>query len=587
MERKTGDPVPAEVLAAVFRTTRGITPQGSTSRTRFAAEGRPRQEPARITRGRVVPGTRYRIIRWLGEGGMGVIYEAEHLDIRRKVALKVIREDSSQWNDAARKLQSEAKTASQIGSPYIVQVFEVGELPDGRTFIALELVEGHDLFQELDAAPMSLSRLLGILRQLCKGLDAAHSAGIVHCDIKPENVLIHRRDGREDAVKIVDFGISRVRGSFVGTSHRPTGTPAYMSPERWTGEGEEDPRSDIYSVGCLAFELLAGRPPFVGEPSRLMMDHFEKPVPVLREISAKLEVPAPLEAVIRQCLAKRPEHRYCDMRDLEGALCEAQIAMGIETVWDDLPLPEVDVTRREALRRRMPTHDRSSLFPPRHWLPPLVLGGLIGVFGLARSTSLHPGITERSSTDTAIAIEIDRLTGTARTAATTGAWIYPRMGSAEPTAYRCVLGVEQLDLPARVNGRGAELRREFADALIRLGDRYWTRSESRPFASDYYAQALLFDPTNEHAATRAALTAGELATLRTKASQLDFTEDELRVVTPLALLAGDDERKAILALEAYFAHDDRMSVTQAHRIEQLLRTSGRPLAAFTDPSHDR
>jgi tetratricopeptide (TPR) repeat protein len=525
----------------------------------------------RLAPGRRVPGTRYRIVRWLGEGGMGVIYEVEHLDVQRRLALKVLREEASHSPGAAAELRREARTASQVGSPYIIEVFDLGTLPDGRLFVALELVEGQDLFEDVANAPMAIDRLIAVLRQVCKGLGDAHEAGILHRDVKPENVLLGRRDGRRDAVKLVDFGVSRVMNSARVETHA-VGTPVYMAPECWTGEAT-DHRVDIYGVGITAYELLAGVPPCDGETRDVMMFHLDGEPPPLAEKRPGLTVPPEIEAIIMKCLAKKPEDRYADTADLEAALCEAQIALGIETPWDDLPLPDVDEKRRDRLLRRMPSHELVAMARARHrwWLGAMLgatvaLGG-VGLYALFRDS--EPTAAEQSV--------VTDLVHEAQVAAARAYYVYPPEETDEETAYRRVLELERLEgAPAGLGREQAEeLRSEFAATLVRLGDRYWERDGGRVFAVDYYAQALVFDASHPRASERSPLTLAELAELRRKASALDFTDDERQAVTPLMLLAADNEEAALSALQAYFAEDQAASLSRDANVERLLRSSGR------------
>jgi hypothetical protein len=525
----------------------------------------------RLAPGRRVPGTRYRIVRWLGEGGMGVIYEVEHLDLQRRLALKVLREEASHSPGAAAELRREARTASQIGSAYIVEVFDLGTLPDGRLFVALELVDGQDLFEDVANGPMPIDRLIAVLRQMCKGLHAAHTAGILHRDVKPENVLLGRRNGRPDAVKLVDFGVARVMNSARVETHA-VGTPVYMAPECWTGE-ETDHRVDIYGVGITAYELLAGLPPRDGDTRDVMMFHLDGEPPPLAEKRPGLVVPREIEAIIMKCLAKKPEDRYADMADLEAAVCEAQIALGIETPWDDLPLPEVDDKRRDRLLRQMPSHELVAMAKARHrWWLGAMLGAVLalGSVGLYALLSDAEPTAEEQSVVTELAHE-------AQAAAARAYYVYPPQHADEETAYRRVLELERLDgAPADLGREKAEeLRQEFADTLVRLGDRYWERDGGRVFAVDYYAQALVFDAQHPRASERSPLTLAELAELRRKASNLDFTVDEREAVTPLLLLAQDDEQEALSALQAYFAEDQAASLSRDASVERLLRSSGR------------
>ena len=307
----------------------------------------------RLTLGRVVPGTRYRILKWLGEGGMGVVYEAEHIDIERRVALKILRFDLSCQPQMTRVFRDEARAATRIGSPYIVDIFDFGELTDGRLYFCMELIDGRDLVPETTEAWIEPATLIGHLRQICKGLGDAHAAGIVHRDIKPENILAYNKDGRQ-AIKLVDFGISAMLAVTGSSSSNGAGTPHYMAPEQVSG-AEFDGRLDMYALGCTAYELLTGYPPFdcedVGE---LLGRHLTEEPRSLHEARPDREFPKALAAVVMRCLNKRPADRYVDMADLEAALCEAQIAAGLHTPWDDLPLPEVDPERRERLLDLMP-----------------------------------------------------------------------------------------------------------------------------------------------------------------------------------------------------------------------------------------
>jgi tetratricopeptide (TPR) repeat protein len=544
----------------------------------------------RLAPGRRVPGTRYRIVKWLGEGGMGVIYEVEHLDVQRRLALKVLREEATSSPGAAAELRREARTASQIGSDYIVEVFDLGTLPDGRLFIALELVEGQDLFEDVASGPMPIDRLIAVMRQVCKGLGDAHKAGILHRDVKPENVLLGKRDGRPDAVKLVDFGVARVMNAARVETHA-VGTPVYMAPECWTGEAT-DHRVDIYGMGITMYELLAGVPPVDGDTRDVMMFHLEgKPAP-LAEKRKGLVVPAEIEAIIMKCLAKDPGERYADTADLEAALCEAQIALGIETPWDDLPLPDVDEKRRDKLLRKMPSHELVAMAKARHrWWIGAVVGaavalGSVGVY--AAFSSAEPTAEEASI--------VTELVHEAQAAAARAYYVYPPADSEEETAYRRVLELEHVDGASAELGKekAQELRQEFAGTLVRLGDRYWERDGGRVFAVDYYAQALVFDATHPRASERSPLTLAELAELRRKAGALDFTASERQAVTPLLLLAAESEEQALSALQAYFAEDQSESLSRDASVERLLRSSGRQpnagkrrAASSPDPQPER
>ena len=296
---------------------------------------------------------------------MGVVYEAEHVDVERRVAVKVLNPEFSRHEKVVAAFRQEAKASARIGAPNIVDIFDFAVLTDGRVLMAMEYLEGENLLALVGREPVEPGRLIGILRQVCKGLAAAHAAGIVHRDVKPENVMLIRREGRPDFVKLLDFGVAQA----VGSSARGTaaGTPLYMAPEVITGM-PVDGRADIYALGCTAYEMLTGRPPFVAdEVAKVLAMHVsEPPVPISERIGCSDEHEA-LEAVILRCLAKNPDERYADMHDLEAALCEAQIAASLQSSWDDLVLPEVENERRDRLLRGMPEPDggprRSLLLP--------------------------------------------------------------------------------------------------------------------------------------------------------------------------------------------------------------------------------
>jgi serine/threonine protein kinase len=212
---------------------------------------------------------------------------------------------------------------------------------------------------------------------VCKGLGAAHAAGIVHRDIKPENILLVEEDGRAGMVKIVDFGVATILGGEGGS--QIAGTPQYMAPEQIAG-GDFDGRVDMYALGCTAYEMMVGHPPFDGDSlEQVLMGHIQEAPRPPREAAPDRSLPAELEAVVMRCLAKEPGDRYTDMADLEAALCEAQVAAGLTSAWDDLPLPDVAPERRAAIAALWVRRDRELEAPRRRWLWPLV-AGLAGVY---------------------------------------------------------------------------------------------------------------------------------------------------------------------------------------------------------------
>ena len=217
--------------------------------------------PARLAAGDRVGDTPYRIVRFLGDGGMGAVYEAEHIHLERRVALKILLPEVCQNPEVLKLFRAEAKAASRIGSEHIIDLYDFAELPDGRLLFTMELLTGPTLAKELEGGPLPPSRVIAILRQLCKGLSAAHEAGIVHRDIKPDNIVLTTIRGRTDGVKILDFGIAAIIDDEEASRPLQAGTPHYLAPELIQGTGFDD-RADIYAVGCTAYAMLTGRPPF-------------------------------------------------------------------------------------------------------------------------------------------------------------------------------------------------------------------------------------------------------------------------------------------------------------------------------------
>ncbi len=572
----TGRPLAAQTRSA--QATR--SPGGQRERTRgpaggMAAEGK----QVRLLPGRRVPGTRYRLVRWLGEGGMGVVYEAEHEDIERRVALKILRIEASEDPQQAAQFREEARAASRIGSPNIVEIFDFGELPDGRLMFAMELLNGHGLDTELDKCPMDQGRMIGILRQVCKGLAAAHEVGIIHRDVKPDNIILLAAHGavgsagagaRSDRVKVVDFGIATINAE---GDTGAAGTPHYMAPEQVLGV-PFDGRLDMYSLGCTAYELLVGKPPFVAQTvDQILQAQIESiPLPPTQLCPPGTVHPA-LEAVILRCLEKSPDKRFRDMHDLEAALCEAQIAAGLVTAWDDLPLPPVDAERRDELMRKMPKLGEPQV--KRRWLWPAIAGGSsLLALGLAAIIFMR-----RDAPIEGTSPEVERLTAEAHDASVRNHWVLPPAEDPEDTSLRRVLQLEAMDgeFDALAEQRAKELRLEFATLLSNLGDNYWDRDGGRGFARDYYLQAITFDPENDHARSRTGATPGMLADFLDKATQGTFSESEIRAAAPLIALAEPDEAKREEKLLALADDADEAGASGSASLDRLIAsTSGKP-----------
>ena len=279
----------------------------------------------------------YRLIKQIGAGGMGRVFIAEHTRLGRQVALKVLRSEYSGHVEAVKRFFSEAQAVNRINHENIIEVSDFVENPSGASFYIMELLKGVDLRTLEDReGTLPLPRALGIAIQLCRGLAAAHDAGIVHRDLKPDNVFLVERQGRTDFVKILDFGIAKLMNAalddaqtFKSTAGIVVGTPDYMSPEQAMGQ-QVDHRSDIYAVGVILFEMVAGRRPFEAETAReIMVKHMMVTPPrPSRFRSVTSPVPPALEDVIMSCLKKEPRDRPDTIKDVGNRLQEILDGLG-------------------------------------------------------------------------------------------------------------------------------------------------------------------------------------------------------------------------------------------------------------------
>ncbi|HTA19332.1 MAG TPA: serine/threonine-protein kinase, partial [Polyangia bacterium] len=256
---------------------------------------------------------RYTIEREIGRGGMGAVYEGVHLRLNRRVAVKLMARELATNTEALARFRREAEVTSQLGHPHIVQVFDFGEAPSGEPYLVMEFLEGEDLEGRLRrAGRLSAGTAAHIIKQIASALAATHGKGIVHRDLKPANVFVLAVEGETDFVKVVDFGISKVKAATTRLTAAAAvmGTPNYMSPEQAAGRVDEiDGATDQWALACIAYELLAGRPPFVGDniASLLYQVVHEAPSPLAAHA---LGLPAGVDAVLTRALAKKPGERF-------------------------------------------------------------------------------------------------------------------------------------------------------------------------------------------------------------------------------------------------------------------------------------
>jgi serine/threonine-protein kinase len=267
---------------------------------------------------------RYRVMRLIGEGGMGQVYEAQHVNINRRFALKLLRPEIVSNPEAVARFRQEAWSASSIGHDNIIEIDDFATLPNGSVYLAMEYLHGRALSERMRAEPrMQLDESLAILLQVCSGLSAAHEKGIVHRDMKPENVYLAEKHGRVVA-KILDFGIAKVSGAEGSQSLTRTGTifgtPHYMSPEQALGR-PLDHRSDIYSVGVIMYEAFTGRVPFEAESFMgILTKHITAQPSPPRELAPERDIPPEIEAVILKAMEKEASARQQSMGELLAEL---------------------------------------------------------------------------------------------------------------------------------------------------------------------------------------------------------------------------------------------------------------------------
>lgn len=308
---------------------------------------------------------RYRIDALIGEGGMGKVYSAEHVHMRKQVAVKVLHPEMSTTPDIVARFEREAIAAGKIAHPNVAAATDFGRLPNQSFFLVLEYVAGTDLRSVVRKGPVAQGRALHIVRQITAAVGAAHAAGVVHRDLKPENIMLVERDGEPDFVKVLDFGIAKIDAVGIGESTDSAasgpspaqpltkmgavfGTPDYMSPEQALGQAI-DARSDLYSIGVMLYELLTGERPFKGGAVTLMRKHVLEdapplPAPVLEAVDPRFA------GIIQRLLQKSAQDRYASATELGQTLGELVTPSAAEQVAASHPGRPSGQTSGDALR---------------------------------------------------------------------------------------------------------------------------------------------------------------------------------------------------------------------------------------------
>jgi len=266
----------------------------------------------------------YVLVDKIGEGGMGAVYLADQPTMGRRAVVKLLHPALSRDAQVAARFNLEARAAAALNHPHIVTVYNYGALDDGVLYLAMEHLDGRDLERAIEeSGRLSPARAVHIARQICEALGEAHARGVVHRDLKPSNVMLVTRGRDDEFVKVLDFGIAKVRGVALTHSGMVFGTPEYMSPEQLRGR-ELDGRADLYALGVVLFEMLTGRLPFDGEtPEQIMTAQLEKLPPSLSEAAPDAEVPRELEALVARLLAKDAAARPATAEELSELLAAA------------------------------------------------------------------------------------------------------------------------------------------------------------------------------------------------------------------------------------------------------------------------
>jgi eukaryotic-like serine/threonine-protein kinase len=285
----------------------------------------------------------------LGEGGMSTVYRSRHKLVDRPCAIKVMNPVLATDANVRERFRREARSTQAIAHPNVIEIFDQGEMEDGVPYIVMDLLDGSTLSTLVDAGPIAPARSLPIMIQVARGIARAHDLGVVHRDLKPDNIFICRRGDRADLVKILDFGIARSRADTRLTNAGELfGTPQYMAPERITS-GEAGPSVDLYALGVIFFEMATGRLPFTApDPATFLIRHMKEAPPPPRQINAR--VPERLDALVLQLLEKDPRARPVDAHRVEHDLVEISRALRVSVP----PEPEADPSSSRPAARTLP-----------------------------------------------------------------------------------------------------------------------------------------------------------------------------------------------------------------------------------------
>lgn len=313
--------------------------------------------------GQVIAG-RYELLSFLGSGGHGYVYKARHLLIARQFAVKFLHRRFADNPSMVTRFQQEAKAASVLCHPNLIGVYDFGIAEGGLSYMAMDYVEGTSLAEIIRSRwPLDLEETLTIFKQVCEGLAWAHQRGVIHRDLKPSNIVIIESPSLDPVVKVVDFGLAKLLDEYtagqenLNLKSKAFGSPLYMSPEQCR-ETKVDARSDIYSLGCVMYETLAGRPPVAGtNPIALINAHLNVQPRPFAEVCSDQRIPASFEALVLKCLSKDRGDRFSSMAELRKALDAVSPS-------DSRPSPNRDARASVTTSEGNSTESGKSLSPP-------------------------------------------------------------------------------------------------------------------------------------------------------------------------------------------------------------------------------
>ena len=346
--------------------------------------------------GRLIHG-RFLIESRIGAGGMGIVYRARQTGIDRPVAVKMLLRELAGDEKVIKRFQIEALAVSRLNHPNTIRIYDFGQIEDGTLYFAMEFLEGRNLEQTIRReGALSVRRSLHVMRQIAASLTEAHEKGIVHRDLKPDNVFLVRVGEDPDFVKVLDFGVAKLREAdqrqgTVTQAGTIFGTPRYMAPEQCRSMAV-DHRADLYAIGVIGYEMMTGRPPFDAEnPLAILIQHVQEPVPAMAEARPDLEVPEEVEALVLRCLRKEPGERFQSAADLVAEIrrCEAALAGHFQEV--------VRIEGRRPPPRKADLRDVETVIGPvespvrtprkRRWI-----GGIVGLGVLVAAGAVGYGL---------------------------------------------------------------------------------------------------------------------------------------------------------------------------------------------------